>query len=139
MNHWIQLLPTANAAFNGLSFVCLALGFQAIRKGRREQHKRWMLTAMSFSILFLSSYLIYHARVGSVHFTGEGAVRVLYFSILMSHTLLAMVIVPMVIITLKRALRGQFDRHRKIAPWTLGLWAYVSITGVVIYLMLYHL
>ncbi|RMG69093.1 MAG: DUF420 domain-containing protein [Calditrichaeota bacterium] len=139
MNNWLTWLPTANAVFNGLSFLCLTLGYLAIRAGHRQRHKRFMLSALGFSCLFLISYLVYHAQVGSVHFTGQGAIRLVYFTILTTHTVLAMVIVPMVGITLKRALGGRFDRHRRIARWTLPLWAYVSVTGVVIYLMLYHL
>ena len=98
-----------------------------------------MLTALTTSALFLISYLYYHAHVGSVHFQGQGWARPVYFTILISHTILAAAIVPLIIITLSRALRERFDRHRVIARWTLPLWMYVSVTGVIVYFMLYHL
>jgi uncharacterized membrane protein YozB (DUF420 family) len=102
-------------------------------------HRAVMIAALTSSTLFLTSYLYYHYHVGSVHFQGQGLSRPLYFSILISHTILAIVIVPMVIITLSRALRERFDRHRAIARWTFPLWMYVSVTGVIVYVMLYHL
>ena len=98
-----------------------------------------MLGALTASCLFLISYLIYHAQVGSVRFLGEGWVRTVYFAILISHTVLATTVVPLAIITLRRALKERFDRHRRIARWTLPIWLYVSVTGVIVYLMLYHL
>src|SRR5437763_3639054 len=110
-----------------------------IKQGRMAMHRALMLAALATSSLFLVSYLYYHAHVGSVHFQGQGWSRPVYFSILISHTILAAAIVPLVIITLSRALRERFDRHRKIARWTFPLWLYVSVTGVVIYVMLYHL
>ena len=110
-----------------------------IRRGRVVAHRTCMIAAVVSSTLFLASYLYYHFHVGSVHFRGQGWVRKLYFTILLTHTVLAAVIVPLVIVTLARGLRGVFDRHRAIARWTFPLWLYVSVTGVVIYLMLYRL
>ncbi len=98
-----------------------------------------MIGAFTTSTLFLISYLVYHSKVGSVGFQGQGAIRPVYFTILLTHTMLAMVIVPLVFVTFARALKGNFDRHRRIARWTLPIWLYVSVTGVVVYLMLYHL
>ncbi len=135
----ISDLPTVNAILNASSFVFLLLGFIMIKKGNRRVHQFFMLTALTFSLLFLTSYLIYHARVGSVRFTGQGTIRLVYFTILISHTILAVVIVPLVIITLRRALKKTFTRHKKIARWLLPVWMYVSVTGVIIYLMLYQL
>jgi uncharacterized membrane protein YozB (DUF420 family) len=132
-------LPTVNAGLNLTSAVLLVLGYVAIRNGSRATHKRCMLAAVVTSILFLTSYLVYHAQAGSTRFTGQGGVRTLYFAILLSHTVLAVAIVPMVIMTLLRALGGQFARHRRIARFTFPTWLYVSVTGVVIYIMLYHL
>ena len=131
-------LPTLNATFNGLSFIFLFTGYMFIRHGNRKAHKFCMLTAVVITLLFLTSYLIYHAEVGSVRFTGQGWIRTVYFIILISHTILAMVNVPLVIITLVRAFREKFANHKKIARWTFPLWMYVSLTGVVIYVMLYH-
>lgn len=128
-----------DAVLNGTSAVLLAAGYTAIRTGRRKLHQRLMLTAFGVSCAFLVSYLIYHARVGSVHFQGHGWIRPVYFTILISHTILAGVIVPLILITLRRAWLQRFDRHRLIARWTLPLWFYVSVTGVVIYVLLYHL
>ena len=132
-------LPTLNAILNATSAVCLVSGFLFIRKKRMEAHRACMIAALVASTLFLASYLYYHAQVGSVRFQGQGWIRPVYFAILISHTVLAVVIVPMVFITLTRALRGRFDRHRQIARWTLPLWLYVSVTGVIVYLLLYHL
>ncbi len=132
-------LPTVNAVLNGLSAAFLLTGYLLIRRGRREAHRRAMLGALACSALFLVCYLVYHAQVGSVRFTGQGPLRTLYFSVLISHTLLAVVIVPLVALTVTPALRGRFDRHRRIARWTLPMWAYVSVTGVVVYWMLYRL
>ncbi len=132
-------LPALNACLNATSAVLLATGYVLIRRGRRESHKRVMLAALVSSALFLTSYLVYHAQVGSVRFRGQGAVRTVYFTILLTHTVLAVAIVPLVATTLVPALRGRFDRHRRLARITLPLWAYVSVTGVVIYWMLYRL
>ena len=132
-------LPALNACLNATSAVLLATGYVLIRRGQRTAHKRVMLAALVSSALFLTSYLVYHAQVGSVRFRGQGQVRTLYFTILLTHTVLAVVIVPLVGMTLVPALRGRFDRHRRLARITLPLWAYVSVTGVVIYWMLYRL
>ena len=134
-----SIFPVINATLNGASAVLLLIGRNLIKHGRMTAHRAVMITAVAVSILFLISYLYYHAHVGSVHFKGRGLSRPIYFSILTSHTLLAAAIVPLVIITLSRALRERFDRHRAIARWTYPLWLYVSVTGVVIYFMLYHL
>lgn len=132
-------LPGLNAALNATSAALLALGYGFIRSGRRRPHAACMLAALATSTAFLVSYLVYHAHVGSVAFRRQGAIRPLYFAILISHTVLAAVIVPLVLLTLVRALRARFDRHRAIARVTLPLWAYVSVTGVVIYWMVYGL
>jgi len=132
-------LPTLNAALNAASFAFLTLGYLFVRARHLTAHRNCMLAAVACSTAFLASYLVYHARVGSVPFTGAGAVRVVYFSILLTHTVLAALIVPLVLVTLARALRSRFDAHRRIARLTLPLWAYVSITGVVVYWMLYRL
>lgn len=132
-------LPTLNACLNALSAVLLTTGYVFIRRGQRARHRACMLSALFTSTLFLVSYVVYHAQVGSVPFTGRGAVRALYFTILVTHVVLAAAIVPLVIITAWRALTDRFDRHRAIARWTLPLWLYVSVTGVVVYLMLYRL
>jgi uncharacterized membrane protein YozB (DUF420 family) len=131
-------LPLLNATLNGLSFLILMLGFFFIRNNKVATHKRCMLAALSVSVLFLISYLIYHYNVGSVHFTKQGWIRPVYFTILLTHTVLAITLVPMVTITLVRGLKERFDKHRKIARWTLPIWMYVSVTGVVVYLMLYQ-
>lgn len=128
-----------NAALNGLSAVLLAVGYILIRQGRREAHRRVMLAAIASSGLFLVSYLLYHAQVGSVRFQGQGPLRRVYFAILISHTVLAVVIIPLVLLTLRQALGQRFERHRKLARLTLPLWAYVSVTGVIVYWMLYRL
>lgn len=133
------LWPTANAVLNLSSAVCLAFGYASIRAGRREAHRRWMLAAFSCSVVFLLSYLGYHFQVGSVKFGGDGLVRVVYLGILATHTVLAAVAAPLALATLSRALRGRFDLHRKVARVTFPIWIYVSITGVVVYLMLYQM
>ena len=132
-------LPTLNAALNTTSAVLLLLGWVLIRRGHREGHRRAMLGALACSALFLASYLVYHFQVGSVRFTGEGTIRIVYFAVLISHTVLATVILPLVLMTVVRALRGRFDSHRSIARVTLPLWAWVSVSGVVVYWMLYRL
>ncbi len=134
-----SIFPVINASLNGTSAVLLVTAHSMIKRGRVATHRGLMLAAVITSSLFLVSYLYYHAHVGSVHFQGQGWSRPLYFSILISHTTLAAAIVPLVIITLSRALRQRFDRHRAIARWTYPIWLYVSVTGVIIYFMLYHL
>ena len=133
----VEQLPTLNAALNGTSACFVLVGFAFVRAGRIAAHRACMLLAVLASILFLSSYLVYHAQVGSVPYQGRGWIRIVYFTILISHTVLATAIVPLVVVTLVRALRGRFERHAAIARVTLPIWVYVSITGVVVYLMLY--
>ena len=132
-------LPTLNAILNSISAVLIVTGYCLIRARRIEAHRKVMLAAFTTSTLFLASYLVYHAQVGSVHFRGTGAIRTVYFTILITHTLLAAVVAPMVIVTLFRGLKGRFPSHRKLARVTLPIWLYVSVTGVVVYAMLYHL
>jgi uncharacterized membrane protein YozB (DUF420 family) len=132
-------LPTLNAALNGAAAVLLTAGFISIRKRRVHLHRAFMLSALTASALFLTSYLVYHYNVGTTRFTGAGWVRPVYFTILISHTFLAALIVPLVLVTLYRALKADFTRHRRIARWTLPTWLYVSVTGIVVYLMLYIL
>jgi len=124
---------------NAASALLLLLGWVAVRRGAIERHRALMLAAAATSTVFLVSYLAYHARVGSVRFTGQGPVRTLYFSILLTHTVLAAVIVPFILRTLYLGLKRIDDRHRRIARWTLPMWLYVSVTGVVVYWMLYRL
>ena len=135
----VRDLPTLNAALNATSAALLLAGYVLIRSGRREAHRRVMVAALISSAAFLASYLVYHFHVGSVRFQGQGAIRTVYFTILITHTILAVAIVPLVAITVTRAYRGRFGPHRRIARWTLPLWLYVSVTGVVIYWMLYRL
>jgi len=135
----VQDLPTVNAVLNCTSAVLLGLGYHCIRRRQIAAHRACMLGAFAVSVLFLVSYLTYHAQVGSVRFSGTGALRGLYLTILASHSVLAAVVPPLAVLTVVRALRGQVDRHRRLARWTLPIWLYVSVTGVVVYLMLYHL
>jgi len=132
------IFPVINASLNGTSTVLLITGRWLIAQRRIAAHRFVMITSVVTSSLFLISYLYYHAHVGSVHFQGTGWSRPVYFTILISHVILAAVIVPLVIITLTRALRERFDRHRAIARWTFPLWLYVSVTGVLVYFMLYQ-
>jgi putative membrane protein len=132
-------LPTLNAALNTLASVFLVTAYVLIRRGHRDLHRNCMLAALATSAVFLTSYVVYHANAGSVPFRGTGAIRVVYFAILIPHVLLAATILPLALITTARGLGGRFDRHVRIARWTLPIWLYVSVTGVVIYLMLYHL
>jgi putative membrane protein len=134
----ISDLPALNALLNGTAAAFLAAGYLQIRRGRITQHRRCMLAALSASAVFLVSYLIYHANVGSRPFAGAGFVRVVYFVILVTHVVLAAAILPLALITAARGLSAQYDRHVRIARWTLPIWMYVSVTGVVIYLMLYQ-
>jgi uncharacterized membrane protein YozB (DUF420 family) len=131
-------LPTLNALLNASSVVLLGCGWAMIRAGRREAHRRFMLAALATSTLFLVSYLAYHFQVGSMRFARTGAIRTIYLVILGTHTVLAAAIVPLVLVTLARALRGRFADHRRLARVTLPLWVYVSVTGVVVYWMLYR-
>jgi len=135
----LSALPAVNATLNGTCALLLIAGYLFIRRRMITAHKTCMGSAFAVSILFLVSYLTYHYHVGSRPFGGHGAIRSVYFTILISHTILAVAIVPLALITVSRALRGRFDRHVRIARWTLPLWLYVSITGVIVYLMLYHL
>ncbi|HET7003971.1 MAG TPA: DUF420 domain-containing protein [Candidatus Binatia bacterium] len=130
-------LPTLNAALNTLSAVFLCAGYFFIRSHNRDAHQRCMMAAIACSTLFLVSYLTYHFQVGSVGFKGQGWIRPVYFAILITHTILAAAVVPLVLVTFIRALRERFDAHRRIARWTFPIGLFVSITGVVIYLMLY--
>ncbi len=132
-------LPALNAILNASSFLLLTLGYALIRRGRRSAHRAVMLSAVFTSGLFLVSYLTYHALAGSTRFRGQGGLRILYLTILGSHSLLAVAIVPLVLVTLARALGGRLAAHRRLARITLPLWTYVSITGVAIYWMLYRL
>jgi uncharacterized membrane protein YozB (DUF420 family) len=132
-------LPALNAILNGTSAVLLLSGYVLIRRGQVHLHKRCMIAALITSALFLTSYVVYHANVGSRPFPGQGLVRGVYFAILITHVVLAAVIVPLALTTAARGLSAQYDRHVRIARWTLPLWMYVSVTGVVIYLMLYQL
>ncbi len=142
----VSLLPTVNAVLNGTSAVLLACGYVAIRRRERarlddpavRRHRGFMLAAFVTSLLFLVSYTIYHAQAGSHPFPGRGAARPIYFAILISHVTLAALILPLALVTLARALRARYARHMRIARWTLPLWLYVSVTGVVIYVMLYR-
>jgi len=133
----MENLPTLNALLNTLCTTLLIAALVQVKRGNVEAHRRLVLMAVSTSVMFLISYLTYHANVGSRHFTGQGWIRPVYFGILISHTILAAAIVPLVIVTLRRGLRMDVAKHRAIARVTFPLWLYVSITGVVIYLMLY--
>jgi uncharacterized membrane protein YozB (DUF420 family) len=135
----LSYFPALNAVLNGTSAVLVGSGIVLIKRGHREAHKRAMIAAFITSSLFLISYLYYHAHVGSVHFQGHGWSRPVYFGILLTHTVLAAVIVPFVLVTLTRGLRGRYEKHIRSARWTYPMWLYVSITGVVIYLMLYRI
>ena len=132
-------LPALNATLNATSAILLTTGWILIRRGRIAQHRAVMIAAVCTSALFLISYLVYHAQVGSVRFTKQGPIRAVYFTILLTHTVLAAAIVPLVLVTLTRGLRARYERHRRIARWTMPLWLYVSVTGVIVYLMLYQM
>ena len=131
-------LPAVNAALNGLSGVLLLIAYAHIRARRIEQHRRFMIAAFATSSLFLVCYLVYHAQVGSVRFTRQGFVRPLYFTILITHVTLAAAVVPLALVTLSRGLKARYPQHRRIARWTFPVWMYVSVTGVLVYVLLYQ-
>ena len=139
MTDFYSVLPHLNATLNASSFVLLSSGYYFIRRKNVIAHRNCQIAALTASVLFLISYIVYHLHHGTTRFAGQGIARPIYFTILTTHTILAAVIVPFVIITVRRAMRGDFLRHKAIARWTLPMWLYVSITGVVVYLMLYHL
>ena len=135
----ISDFPAVNATLNALSSVWLAVGYIFIRQKKISAHRFCMLGALTTSALFFISYLTYHYHAGSKHFSGQGAIRTVYLTILTTHTILAVVIVPLALITLSRALKERFDKHKRLAHWTLPIWFYVSITGVIVYFMLYQM
>jgi uncharacterized membrane protein YozB (DUF420 family) len=134
-----NIFPPINAALNGASAVLITAGRLLIARGKISLHRACMIAAVVTSSFFLASYLYYHAHVRSVHFPGQGWVRPVYFAILISHTILAAAVVPLVLLSLSHALRERFDRHRRISRWTFPVWLYVSVTGVVVYVMLYRI
>jgi len=134
-----SVLPSVNAFLNATAAVLLVWGYTLIRRKRMETHRKVMQTAFLVSCAFLVCYLVYHYQVGSVHFQKTGAIRAVYFSLLTSHTILAATVPVLAIITLRRARSARYEKHRRLARWTLPIWLYVSVTGVVVYLMLYHL
>ncbi len=134
----LSALPSLNALLNGTSAVLLAAGYGAIRRGRVRVHRACMVAAFATSIVFLASYVTYHVQVGTTHFPGEGWARPVYFTILGTHTVLAALVPFLALATLALAVRGRFARHARLARWTLPTWFYVSVTGVVIYVLLYH-
>ncbi len=144
MPSWVSSLPAVNASLNGLAFVLLVAGWVLIRRGHRDAHKKTMLAAFGTSILFLTVYLLYHGAMvhytgeGQVKFQGTGAIRTVYFVILISHVLLAIAVPVLAIMTIRRGLKQQWEAHRRIARITFPIWVYVSLTGVIIYLMLYQ-
>ncbi len=131
-------LPAVNATLNALSGVLLLIAYALIRARRIEQHRKVMLAAFTTSSLFLVCYIIYHAQVGSVRFTRQGFVRPLYFTILITHVTLAATVLPLAIVTLSRGLKARYPQHRRIARWTFPIWLYVSVTGVLVYVLLYQ-
>ncbi len=135
----VEDLPTLNATLNAISALLLSVGYVFIRRKERQRHKACMLAAFAMSVLFLISYVAYHAQVGSKPFPGHGVMRAIYFSVLIPHVLLAATIVPLALITLSRGLSNRIDAHRRIARWTLPIWLFVSVTGVIVYLMLYEM
>jgi putative membrane protein len=134
----IELLPTVNAVLNSISAILLVTGHRFVKRGNVKAHKTCMIATFIVSSVFLMSYLTYHYQHGTTRFTGEGWIRPFYFILLTSHTILAAAIVPLAIITLRRGLRNAIEKHVRIARWTYPIWLYVSVTGVVVYLMLYH-
>jgi putative membrane protein len=135
----VSQLPAVNAALNSLSAILLVGGYLFIKSRNIKAHKACMLSAFGSSILFLASYLVYHYQVGSVPFKGQGGIRLVYFTILLTHTILATTVVPLALVTLFRAFKERFDAHRRIARWTFPIWLYVSVTGVIVYWMLYRM
>jgi putative membrane protein len=135
----LSSLPTLNAILNSISGLLLVTGYLMIRQRRLKAHRACMLGAFTTSTLFLISYVIYHVNVGSIAFTGHGVIRIVYFTILISHIVLAVSILPLALVTLIQALRERFDQHARIARWTLPIWLYVSVTGVAVYFMLYRM
>ena len=131
-------LPTVNASLNAISGALLLIGYILIRRGRRDQHRACMIAAFVTSSIFLASYLIYHAQVGSVRFTREGIVRPVYFTILITHVILAATVLPLALVTLSQGLMARYRQHRTIARWTFPIWLYVSVTGVLVYVLLYQ-
>ncbi len=138
MDDWVGLMPHLNAGLNLAATMALLAGWLAIRRGRVDVHRRFMVGAFCCSMLFLGSYLVYHFQIGSVRFSGQGGARVLYFAILGSHTVLAAALPLLALVTLWRGVRRRFEAHRRLARWTLPVWLYVSATGVVVYWMLYR-
>jgi putative membrane protein len=139
MANYVSGLPHLNAILNALSGVLLVVGYMFIRRRKINAHRNCLLAALATSTVFLASYLTYHYFHGSTRFTGTGLVRPIYFAILLTHTILAALIVPFIGVTLYRAARGDYRRHRRIARWTFPMWLYVSVTGVIVYLMLYQI
>ena len=137
--NFYDALPTVNAVLNGVAAVLLVWGLALIKARKIDQHRRVMITAFGVSVVFLISYLTSHAHAGIVYFKGTGLIRTIYLAILWTHTPLAAAVPVLAIITLNRALKARFDKHRAIAKWTLPIWMYVNVTGVVVYLMLYHM
>jgi uncharacterized membrane protein YozB (DUF420 family) len=135
----ITTLPLVNATLNGIATILLVTGYVLIRRGHQRAHRAVMLAAFGTSILFLLSYLVYHAHAGSKPFTGQGPIRAVYFTILISHTILAALVPPLAAVTLWQAFRGRFTRHRAVARWALPMWLYVSVTGIMVYWMLYQM
>jgi putative membrane protein len=135
----VSQLPAVNAALNSLSAILLVGGYLFIRSRNIKAHRACMLSAFASSMLFLASYLVYHYQVGSVPFKGQGGIRLVYFTILLTHTILATTVVPLALVTLFRAFKERFDAHRRIARWTFPIWLYVSLTGVIVYWMLYRM
>ena len=135
----VSQLPAVNAALNSVSAILLVSGYLFIKSRNIKVHKACMLSAFGSSVLFLVSYLVYHYQVGSVPFKGQGSIRLVYFTILLTHTILATTVVPLALVTLFRAFRERFDAHRRIARWTFPIWLYVSVTGVIVYCMLYQM
>jgi uncharacterized membrane protein YozB (DUF420 family) len=135
----VSSLPAVNATLNATAGVLLSIGYVFIRRGRIRQHRAFMIAAFTTSALFLISYVVYHANAGSKHFEGQGWTRPVYFTILITHVVLAAAVLPLAIVTLTRGLRARYDVHRKIARWTFPIWMYVSVTGVIVYLMLYRM
>ncbi|MGD1071059.1 MAG: DUF420 domain-containing protein [Bryobacteraceae bacterium] len=137
--NYVHYLPTLNAILNGTAAILLAIGFWLIKNRRIQQHRTIMLAAFAVSVAFLISYLVYHFQAKYVPFKGRGPIRIVYFTILISHTLLAASVPVLAIVTLNRGLKNRIAKHRAIARWTFPIWLYVSVTGVVVYLMLYHM